>query len=93
MKSLGVIRKVDSLGRIVLPRELTKFMNIKLAEKGGSAGDPLEIFTDGDTIILKKYEPGCKLCGESKNIVDVDGVKICKECVKKIYEGVVVNGK
>jgi len=77
MKSTGVVRKVDELGRIVIPKELRKMMNIN--EK-----DPLEIYTEGDTIILKKYMPFCTFCGNSDELVTLDGKNVCKNCVNKL---------
>ena len=62
MKSTGIVRKVDELGRVVLPIELRRTLD--LAEKDG-----LEIFVDGSTIILKKYEPACIFCGNAKDII------------------------
>jgi transcriptional pleiotropic regulator of transition state genes len=77
MKSTGIVRKVDELGRIVLPIELRRTMDIKET-------DPLEIFVDGDQIILKKYEPCCIFCGETKDIVYFKGKKICSECLAEL---------
>ena len=77
MKSTGVVRKVDELGRIVLPIELRRTLNI--AEK-----DPLEIYVDGGQIILKKYEPACIFCGEGSEIINFKGKNICKSCLKEI---------
>ncbi|MGB4041206.1 MAG: AbrB/MazE/SpoVT family DNA-binding domain-containing protein, partial [Bacillota bacterium] len=61
MKSTGIVRKVDELGRVVIPIELRRTMQI--AEK-----DPLEIYVDGEKIILKKYEPACIFCGDASNV-------------------------
>ena len=77
MKSTGVVRKVDELGRIVLPIELRRTYNIE--EK-----DALEIYVDGDSIILKKYEPACIFCGNAKNINNYKGKNICVECKAEI---------
>lgn len=77
MKATGIIRKVDELGRIVIPKELRKSMSI-------SEGDPLEIFTDNDTIILKKYEPFCTFCGSSDMLFTFGGKNVCASCAKKI---------
>lgn len=77
MKSLGIVRKVDELGRIVLPIELRRKFDIE--EK-----DSLEIYTDGDRIILQKYEPSCVFCGSSKEIFNFNGKNICSECTGKI---------
>jgi transcriptional pleiotropic regulator of transition state genes len=77
MKSTGIVRKVDPLGRIVIPIELRKTFNV-------NEGDPLEIFTDGDTIVLKKYQPACIFCGEADDVVNYKGKKICKKCLKEL---------
>jgi transcriptional pleiotropic regulator of transition state genes len=77
LKSTGVVRKVDELGRVVVPIELRR--TLEIGEK-----DPLEIFVDGDRIILKKYQPGCHQCGEVG--VPLFGPKhnVCEKCVKKM---------
>ncbi len=77
MKSTGVVRKVDELGRIVLPIEIRKTMDIK--EK-----DAIEIFTDADRIILQKYQPACMFCNNADNIVYFNGKRICTSCIEKI---------
>lgn len=77
MKATGIVRKVDELGRVVIPKELRKTFYI-------TEGDPLEIYVDGDQIILKKYEPTCIFCGEGKDIKSFDGKNICPSCIKKI---------
>ena len=77
MKSTGIVRKVDELGRIVLPIELRRTLDI--AEK-----DALEIFIDGNTIILKKYEPACIFCGNAKDVIVFEGKNICPDCIRKL---------
>jgi transcriptional pleiotropic regulator of transition state genes len=77
MKATGVVRKVDELGRIVLPIELRRTMDLN--EK-----DPIEIFVDVDTIILKKYEPSCIFCGEAKNVGEYKGKNICDDCMRDL---------
>ena len=77
MKSTGVVRKVDELGRIVIPKELRKVFDINV-------GDALEIFTNENTIILKKYEPFCVFCGSSEDIFSHHGKNICKKCASSI---------
>jgi AbrB family transcriptional regulator, transcriptional pleiotropic regulator of transition state genes len=77
MKSTGMVRKVDELGRVVLPIELRRTLDI--AEK-----DPLEIYVDGPTIILKKYEPDCIFCGDGKEVIDYKGKNICRACMKEL---------
>ena len=77
MKSTGIVRKVDELGRIVIPREIRN--KFEIAEK-----DPLEIYVDGTSIILKKYEPNCIFCGNSKNLVTFKDRLLCPKKEKKI---------
>ncbi len=77
IKSTGIIRKVDELGRVVIPIELRNKLNI--FEK-----DPIEIFVDGSSIILKKYEPNCVFCGTTKKLVSFNDKLICKKCAEKI---------
>ena len=77
MKSTGIIRRVDELGRVVIPIELRNQFNI--VEK-----DPIEIYVDGSSIILKKYEPNCIFCGSSKKLIDYQGRLICEKCAEKI---------
>ncbi|MBQ8264236.1 MAG: AbrB/MazE/SpoVT family DNA-binding domain-containing protein [Oscillospiraceae bacterium] len=79
MKSTGIVRKLDELGRIVLPIEMRRTFN--LAEK-----DAVEIYVEGDSIILKKHQPNCILCGEAKNLVEYKGKLVCKSCVKSLVE-------
>ncbi len=77
MKSTGIVRKVDELGRIVLPIELRRTLDI--AER-----DSLEIYVDGDSVILKKYHPACIFCGDSKDIVPFKGKNVCSNCMKEL---------
>lgn len=77
MKATGIVRKVDNLGRIVLPIELRRTLNIDLK-------DSIEIFTEGEYILLNKYEPACVLCGAEKDLMEFNSKKICGSCVKKI---------
>ncbi len=74
MKSTGIVRKVDELGRVVLPIELRRTLGI--GEK-----ESLEIFTEGDTIVLRKYEPCCVLCGNVKNTISYKNKLICPDCI------------
>ena len=83
MKSLGIVRKIDQLGRIVIPKELRDVLDIKSGDKSGE-GDPLEIFVDGKNIILRKYQPGCNFCGSLKDVKYIDNIHICWGCAKKI---------
>ena len=77
MKSTGIVRKVDELGRVVIPIELRD--NFGIAEK-----DQIEIFVDGSDIILKKFEPNCTFCGSSKKLVEYKGKLICNKCIEKM---------
>lgn len=77
MKSTGIIRRVDQLGRIVLPAELRKIMNI-------SDKDALEIFVDDGRIILSKYTPACIFCDNVDNVVHFKGKRICSACLEKL---------
>ena len=73
MKSTGIVRKVDELGRIVLPIELRRTLGIN--EK-----DALEIYVDENTVMLKKYEPACICCGSADGIEVYKGKNICEHC-------------
>ena len=77
MRSLGIVRKLDKLGRFVIPKETRKVLNL-------NEGDPIEMFTDGDAIILKKYAQGCQCCGNMENIKEYKGIKICKKCLNEL---------
>lgn len=77
MKATGIVRKVDELGRVVLPVELRRTLSIE--EK-----DSLEIFVDEETIVLKKYEPACVFCGNAKDVIVYKGKNICRECMKEL---------
>lgn len=77
MKSTGVVRKVDRLGRVVIPIELRRSLDIE--EK-----DALEIFIEGENIILKKYAPACIFCGQAKDITSFKGKNICPACLKEL---------
>lgn len=77
MKSTGVVRKVDELGRIVLPIELRRMMDINVK-------DAVEIFTDGDSIVLKKYQPACVFCGDAGDVVYFNGKRVCRNCIESL---------
>ena len=77
MKSTGIVRKVDDLGRIVLPIELRRILDIE-------ERDELEIFMERDQIILRKYEPACIFCGGDKRLVVHGGKNICRDCIAKL---------
>ena len=77
MKSLGIVRKVDELGRIVLPIETRKRLEL-------AAGDGVEIFVEKDRVILKKYEPSCLFCGDADDVITYKDKKICKACLEEL---------
>lgn len=74
MKSTGIVRKVDELGRIVLPIELRRTLDIDVK-------DALEIYVEGNQIILQKYEPDCVFCGDSKDVLRFKEKNICRKCI------------
>lgn len=77
MKSTGIVRRVDELGRIVIPIELRN--KLKIAEK-----DPIEIYVDGSSIVLRKYEETCVFCGSNKNVVEFKEKLICAKCAENL---------
>ncbi|HHW70834.1 MAG TPA: AbrB/MazE/SpoVT family DNA-binding domain-containing protein [Clostridiales bacterium] len=79
MKSTGIVRKVDELGRVVIPIELRRTLGIE--EK-----DALEIYVDGEHIILKKYEPACIFCEDARDVQMYKGKNICKECLAELAQ-------
>ena len=79
MKSTGIVRKVDELGRIVLPIELRRTLDI--AER-----DSLEIYMDGPSIILKKYQPACIFCDSGRDVVLFKGKSVCSRCLRQLRE-------
>ena len=82
MKSTGIVRKVDELGRVVIPIELRRTLTIE--EK-----DALEIYVDSDKIILRKYEPACVFCGNADEVTNFKGKKVCKECINTMSAKVI----
>lgn len=80
MKPCGVIRRIDELGRIVLPSDVRKALDLK------SGTDRVEIFADGESIVLKKYRASCIFCGEFENTVEFKGQKVCASCAGRINE-------
>ena len=79
MKSTGIIRKVDELGRVVIPIEIRNKFDI--VEK-----DTIEIYVDGSSIILKKFEPNCIFCGNTKDLIPYKDKLICPKCAKQISD-------
>ena len=79
VKSTGIVRRVDDLGRIVLPMELRKILDIE-------PRDSLEIFMEGDNVVLRKYEPQCIFCGQAGDTESFKMKNVCKNCVKEISQ-------
>lgn len=79
MKTTGIVRPVDALGRVVIPVELRRNLDIK-------TDDQLEVYVDGQFIILKKHEESCVFCGSKENNEDVHGKSVCNECLDKLKQ-------
>lgn len=77
MKSTGIVRKIDELGRFVIPMEMRNKLGI-------SNNDSLEIYVEGTSIILKKYQSDCVFCGNSKNITEYKGKNVCEKCLNDL---------
>ena len=80
MKESGILRKVDPLGRIVIPKEIRNVMSI-------NEGDALEIVKNNNEILLRKYHRGCIFCGGDKGIIEFKDMLVCTECKKALIEG------
>ncbi len=77
MKSIGIVRKVDHLGRVVLPKETRDCFGIK-------DNDPLEFYVDDDKIILKRYLSRCEFCSNTEDLIDFKGRKVCQSCIDEL---------
>lgn len=77
MRDTGIVRKVDALGRIVIPMELRRTFGIDV-------GDPVRIFVDGDRIVLQKHEAACVFCGHTENVSEVRSRPVCAACLKAV---------
>ena len=77
MKSTGIVRRIDELGRIVLPIEMRRTLDI-------SEKDPIEIFTEADGIILRKYQAACVFCDSTKQILHFQGKNVCFDCLNNL---------
>lgn len=76
-KATGIVRRIDDLGRIVLPIELRRNMDIDLH-------DPVEIYVDGDSVVLRKYQPGCVFCDNADDVIQYKGKRVCRSCADGI---------
>ena len=79
LKATGIVRRIDDLGRVVIPKELRRVHGIE-------EGDPLEFFVDGDRIVLRRYQPGCFFCGNNESLNLFHGKQICTHCIAKASE-------
>ena len=79
MKSTGIVRNIDELGRVVVPKEIRKKLGI-------ASTDPVEIYVEGDKIILTKYLPVCHFCGSYDGLTDLKGKNICSSCINELKE-------
>ena len=77
MKSTGIVRPIDDLGRIVLPIEIRKTLELSPKDSG-------EIFIDGNRIVLQKYQPGCIFCGNHEELTYYKGKLVCRECAESL---------
>ena len=77
MKSTGIVRNIDELGRVVVPKEIRKKLGI-------SNTDPVEIYVEGDKIILTKYLPVCHFCGRYESLSEYKGRNICASCIDEL---------
>ncbi len=78
LKATGIVRRVDDLGRVVIPKEMRRTLGV-------AEGDPLEFFVNGQDIILRKYAPGCYLCGEVRPLTSLyPGKQVCGPCVEMV---------
>ncbi len=77
MKATGIVRKIDALGRVVIPKELRDKMYIE-------DGDPLEIFVENDAIVIQKYAAVCVFCGSGEDLRHYKGRNVCRSCTAEL---------
>ena len=77
MKSTGIVRRIDDLGRVVLPVELRRTLDLEVR-------DPVEIFIEGDAIVLRKYDAACLFCGATRELLSYRGKQICRSCLRRL---------
>lgn len=80
MKSSGIVRPVDKMGRVVIPKEIRAQLNVE------NNRDSFEIFVEGDKVILKKYQPTCIFCDSNGESIKYHGYNVCKECIEKMKD-------
>lgn len=79
MKATGIVRRIDDLGRVVIPKELRRTLGVE-------TGDPVEFFADGEKVIVRKYHPGCFICGSGDDLQPFHSKAICSNCIRKAAE-------
>ena len=79
MKATGIVRRIDELGRVVLPIELRRTMTLEVR-------DPVEIYMEGDSIVLRKVEAACLFCGGTRQLTEFRGKQICSDCLRQLKE-------
>ncbi|MFC6546719.1 AbrB/MazE/SpoVT family DNA-binding domain-containing protein [Cohnella cellulosilytica] len=82
MKATGIVRRIDDLGRVVIPKELRRTLGIR--DGGDQPGDGLEIFVDGDRIILRKYQPGCVITGSQDDLIEFHGKQYSRAAIREL---------
>ena len=78
MKSTGIIRGLDNMGRVVIPKEIRKFLDMTEGE------DAIEIYMQDDCIVLKKHKPSCIFCGAEEDCIEFENQTVCKNCIEKM---------
>ena len=79
MVNLGIVRKIDGLGRVVIAKEVRKIMGL-------DEGEAVEMFTEGEFIMLRKYQPACVFCGEASGVSHFKGKNVCEQCLHEMRE-------
>ena len=79
MKSTGMVRAVDKMGRVVIPKEIRRQLKVE------NDVDSFEIYMDGDKVVLKKYQPTCIFCDSLADSVEFGGYNVCTDCIEKLY--------
>ena len=77
MKDTGIVRNIDEMGRLVLPKEMRRKMDI-------ASGDEIEFYAEDDRIVLRKYQPSCFFCGGEVALVEFKGKRLCADCIGEI---------
>ena len=86
MKSTGVTRPIDNLGRIIVPVEIRRKLGWNSLDPKTGIGDRVEFFLEGDRVIMEKYKSGCTFCGEEDNLKEFMDNKVCTSCIEKLSQ-------